>query len=297
MPRNPAATTAFGPMVLAAIEHNEPPDRRLTDDPLADKVLPTTLRALVWAAGWRLVRNGFIAANERVGPGTWAMMACRKRFIDDKLAAATEGTDAIEVVVILGAGLDTRGYRLAQHSDIPVFEVDQDINVARKSASVRRAVGTPPPSVHLVAVDFEHDDLMAVLDEHGYRRDARTFFIWEGVTQYLTPDAVRATLDQLRTAAPVSKLTFTYVCQDFIDGDNMYGTPWMHRRFVEGSQIWKSGLVPGEIEEFLAGYGWRLLQQAGPEYYLEHYIRPAGRTLPVSGLERTVYAEKVSQTP
>lgn len=277
-------------MVVAAIEHNEPPDRRLTDDPLAVTVLPRALRALVWATRRRRLRNGFIAANERVGPGTWAMMACRKRFIDERLADATEDVAA---VVILGAGLDTRGYRLARHSVVPVFEVDQDINVARKAATVRRAVGTPPESVHLVGVDFERDDLMAVLGDHGYDAGARTFFIWEGVTQYLTPDAVRATLEQLRTAAPASKLAFTYVCQDFIDGHNMYGTPWMHRRFVEGSRIWKSGLAPDEIENFLAGYGWRLLEHAGPDYYLQHYTRPAGRTLPVSGLERTVYAEKV----
>ena len=36
MARNPAAQTAFGPMVLAAVEQNEPPDRRLVDDDLAE---------------------------------------------------------------------------------------------------------------------------------------------------------------------------------------------------------------------------------------------------------------------
>jgi methyltransferase (TIGR00027 family) len=282
-------------MVLAAVEQNESPSHRLVDDDLAVRFLPAPLRALVWATRSRMLRNGLIAANERVGAGSWAPMACRKHFIDDKLAASIEVVDA---VVILGAGLDTRGYRLARRSDIPVFEVDQDINIARKAATVRRVLGAQPPSAHLVAVDFERDDLITVLAEHGYRRDARTFFIWEGVTQYLTPDAVRATLDQLRQAAPGSRLAVTYVCQDFIDGRNMYGTPWLHRRFVEplsgtASPIWKSGLDPAGVGEFLAGYGWRLVEEAGPQYYLDHYLRPAGRTLAVSGLERTVYAEKM----
>lgn len=40
MARNPAAQTAFGPMVLAAVEQNEPPGRRLVDDDLADLFLP-----------------------------------------------------------------------------------------------------------------------------------------------------------------------------------------------------------------------------------------------------------------
>lgn len=48
MARNPAAQTAFGPMVLAAVEQNEPPGRRLVDDDLADLFLPRPLR---WLAG------------------------------------------------------------------------------------------------------------------------------------------------------------------------------------------------------------------------------------------------------
>jgi methyltransferase (TIGR00027 family) len=287
MARNPAAQTAFGPMVLAAVEQNELPRRRLVEDALAVRFLPAALRALVAATHVRVLRNGFVAVNERIGPGTWTMMACRKRFIDEQLAAATKDVDA---VVILGAGLDTRGYRLASHSDIPVFEVDQDINIVRKAATVRRVLGALPVTVHLVPVDFERDDLMSVLASHGYRRDARTFFIWEGVTQYLSPAAVRATLGQLASAATGSRLTFTYVCQDFIDGRKMYGTPLLYRRFVEGSKIWKSGLEPAEVMDFLAGYGWRLIEEAGPQYYLDHYVRPAARALPVSGLERTVYA-------
>ena len=80
-------------------------------------------------------------------PGSWALIACRKRFIDDKLDEALRDVDA---VVILGAGMDTRGYRLARRSDIPVFEVDLPVNIARKKAAVQRAIGAMPTSVHLV---------------------------------------------------------------------------------------------------------------------------------------------------
>lgn len=282
-------------MVVAAIEQNEPPGYRLLDDELAVKFLPAPLRALVRATRWPPLRHCVIAVSEWVGPGTWAPMAGRKRFIDDKLDCAMKSDYRPAAVVILGAGLDTRGYRIMQHSDTQVFEVDQDVNIARKAATVRRVLGAQPASVRLVVVDFERDDLWAVLSEHGYRRDARTFFIWEGVTQYLTPGAVRDTLDKLRGAAPASRLAFTYVCQDFMDGRNLYGTPWLHRRFVERSPIWKSGLEPSSVREFLASYGWRMIEQTGPEYYLERYLRPAGRMLPASGLERTVYAEKVGK--
>ena len=87
---------------------------------------------------WPLLRRLTISAGERAVPGAWAIIACRKRFIDDKLG---ESLPDIDAVVILGSGMDTRGFRLARRSDIPVFEVDLPVNIARKKAAVQRAIG------------------------------------------------------------------------------------------------------------------------------------------------------------
>ena len=105
MPRNPAAQTAFGPIVLSAVEQQEPPDRRLVDDDLAASFLPKPLRALVRATRFDPVRRMIIAASEHSGPGLWANLACRKSYIDDNLA---ESLPDVAAVVILGSGLDTR---------------------------------------------------------------------------------------------------------------------------------------------------------------------------------------------
>ncbi len=230
-----------------------------------------------------------IGATERSGPGLWANLACRKRFIDEKL---DESLADIDAVVVLGAGLDTRAYRLARRTDMPVFEVDLPVNIDRKKAVVRRVLGGPPPSVRLVPVDFERDDLAAELAKHGYRTDSRTFFVWEGVTQYLTADAVRATFEYLRSAVAGSRLVFTYVQRDFIDGQNMYGAASAYRRFRVRRQIWHFGLRPDEVSEFVSEYGWRLVDQAGPDYFVRHYIEPAGRNLTASQLEWSAYADK-----
>jgi len=288
-PRNPAAQTAFGPIVLSAIEHQEPPGRRLVDDDLAASFLPARLRLLVALTRVDALRRAAVAASDRSGPGLWASIACRKRYIDERLS---DPVNEFDTVVVLGAGLDTRGYRIARHSDLPVFEVDQQVNVERKSAVVQRVLGATPASVHLVPVDFETDDLMSVLGTHGYRADARTFFVWEGVTQYLTPEAVRATLAQLSGAATGSRLIFTYIRQDFIDGTQRYGADAVYRRFRQRSQVWKSGLVPEAVGELLAEFGWRLVEQAGPSYYRDTYIRPTGRTVSASPIEWTVLAER-----
>jgi methyltransferase (TIGR00027 family) len=290
MARNPEAQTAFGPILLSAVEQQEPPGRRLVDDDLAAAFLPVPLRALVAATRLAPLRRAAIRLSERSAPGMWANMACRKHYIDDNLDQALGDIDA---VVVLGAGFDTKAYRLARRSDIPVFEVDQPLNVDRKKKVVARVLSTPPASVRLVPVDFERDDLMATLASHGYRPEYRTFFVWEGVTQYLTESAVRATFTQLAHAAPGSRLDFTYVRREFIDGDELYGAPGLYRNFRQRRQVWKFGLVPDDVADFIAPYGWRLIEQAGPDEFMNRYVRPSGRTLHTTQLEWSAYAAKI----
>ena len=289
MSGNPAAQTALGPMVLAAIEHNESPGRRLVDDDLAESFLPARWRWLVRSARAGAVRRALTGASERSGPGLWASIACRKRFIDERLS---DPLNDVDTVVVLGAGLDTRACRIARHSDMPVFEVDQHVNTERKAAVLERVLGATPPSVRLVPLDFETEALMPALQAAGYRRGDRTFFIWEGVTQYLRPEAVRSTLDQLRGAAPGSRLVFTYIRQDFVDGTDLHGAEALYRRFRQRRQVWRSGLVREDVGELLDEYGWRLVEQAGPSYFRDTYIRPTGRTLSASPLEWTALAER-----
>lgn len=286
---NPVAATAVGPMVLAAVEQYEPVQRRLVDDDMALSFLPAGVRAFTRTARWSVARRLLIRATERSGPGLWANLTCRKRYLGDKL---TESLPDIDAVVILGAGLDTKAYRLARHSAVPVFEVDLPVNIERKRSVVRSALGTAPPSVHLVPVDFEKDDLSAELARHGHRGDHRTFFIWEGVTQYLSADGVASTFEFLRSAAPASRIAFTYVRSDFIDGTNRYGAESLYRRFRVRSQLWQFGLEPDRVAAFIEPYGWQLTEQAGPAYLTEHYISPARRKLTASQVEWTAYAEK-----
>lgn len=289
MPTNVTAQTAYGPMVLAAVEHNQPPARRLVDDDLAAAFLPARLRmaAAATRVGW--VREAAVAAAERSGPGLWASIACRKRLIDDRVSDPFNSFDA---VVVLGAGFDTRAYRIARHSDLPVFEVDQQVNIERKAEVVHRVLGAQPESVRLIATDLEHDDIWDCLTDNKFRARYRTLFIAEGLTQYLSPAAVTALFDRLSAAAPGSQLIFSYVRQDFIDGENRYGAESLYRRFRERAQVWQTGFVPEQLGDVLHEHGWRLSEQAGPGYYRDTYIRPTGRDLTASQIEWTAVAER-----
>ena len=122
-------------MVLAAMEQHEATPRRLVDDDLAASFLPGPLRPVVRATRPSLLRRLVIGASERSGPGLWANIACRKRFVDDKLG---ESLGDIDAVVILGAGLDTRGY--ANHRRAGISALAQRCpGIRGRSASERGA--------------------------------------------------------------------------------------------------------------------------------------------------------------
>lgn len=131
-------------------------------------------------ASW--LREWIIGLSDRSQPGIWGGLLCRKRYIDDKLTASAVN---IEAVVNLGAGFDTRNFRLPSFSETPIWEIDQPENIRAKEARLRNALGTIPGNVRLVPIDFDHEDLTAALESQGYSTSRRTFFIMEAVTQYL----------------------------------------------------------------------------------------------------------------
>lgn len=283
---NSAAQTALGPMVIVAADQYE--SAPLVHDPWAHRLLPAAGRMATALMRWSAVRRALIAATEKKMHGGWASFLCRKRYIDDQLVSAVpRGVDAL---VILGAGYDTRAYRLPELAGIPVCEVDLPANIERKAAAVRRCFGRVPPDVTLLPVDFETDDLADRLAHKGFDRGMRTFYVWEAVTQYLTESAVRKTMEHLAGAAPGSSLAFTFVRKDFLDGQAMHGAQSAYQDFVVKRRLWQFGLHPEEVAGFLAEYGWCETEQVGPDEYAARYLEPAGRAIIASEIERAVYA-------
>ena len=170
-------------------------------DPTAAALLPPA-----WSFGFRVAkRRATVGATIRSGTD---IVALRTLLIDEALRGAV--ARGVKQVVILGAGLDGRAYRLPELAAARVFEVDHPATQAYKR---RRAQSLVPTTRDLryVAVDFERDDLGESLEANGHDPSAPTFFLWEGVVLYLTDDAVRATLRILsERAAPGSDLVATY---------------------------------------------------------------------------------------
>jgi methyltransferase (TIGR00027 family) len=277
-------------MAMVAIEQHFPKGKRIIDDELAYRFLPLGMRGYVWLMRLDIARDWMVRATEKSLPGIWAGMMCRKRYIDEKLI---ESVGHIDAVVNLGAGFDTRVYRLPALANMPAWEVDQPENVEPKRARLRNLFGAVPPHITLVPIDFDREELGTVLAAHGYLAKERTFFIWEAVTQYLTERGIRATFGYLTTAARGSRLAFTYVRKDFLYGKNINGGEPLYKQYVVRDKLWLFGMAPEEVEDFLGAFGWSVVEHLGYEELAERYVAPTSRRLASTPIERIVYAEKL----
>ncbi|WP_043622524.1 SAM-dependent methyltransferase [Nonomuraea candida] len=290
-PRSAAASSAVGPIAIAAIEQGLPEARRIARDELAARFLPGPVRLLVRACAWRPLREWFVAASERSAPGVWGGILCRKRYADDKVAAALAA--GAGQLVVLGAGLDTRACRLAVPAGAAAFEVDLPANVTAKRRVVERVYGRVPERLRLVPADLRAGGPGPALEAAGFRTGEPAVVLMEGVTPYLGEEGVRNVFAFLAGLAPGSRLLFTYLRRDFLDGTRSYGMgKRLRRRFVTRHGVWHFGLDPAEADALLAGHGWRGCEQVGEAEYRERYLRPAGRTMRVMPIELFAEAEK-----
>jgi methyltransferase (TIGR00027 family) len=145
---------------------------------------------------------------DAVSRGRSRHLALRTRAIDDATEHAVR--EGAKQVVIVGAGLDARAFRLAVLRDSVVFEVDHPTTQAWKRARVAEL--TPVArDVRFVESDFERDDLRERLGAAGHDPAQRSVFIWEGVTMYLSGAAVEQVLAGLRaSSARGSTVVATY---------------------------------------------------------------------------------------
>jgi len=175
-------------------------------DAVAKRMLPrrwTVLRALMRRALTRANPQRRAKAAVQIDA-----VALRVLVIDEGLGAALAA--GVRQVVILGAGLDTRAFRLASLNATHVFEVDHPQTQAYKQ---RVAVGLRPlaRALTFVPVDFETDSLALRLGAAGHRPDVPTAWLWEGVVMYLSDASLRATLQSIASAsAPGSVLLLHY---------------------------------------------------------------------------------------
>jgi methyltransferase (TIGR00027 family) len=172
-----------------------------------------------------------------------------------------------------------------------VFEVDHPATQAAKQERLRRVLGALPAHVVFVPVDFDRDRVADRLAAAGFAAAARTFFIWEGVTNYLTAEAVDATLRWVGTTAAGSRILFTYVHRGMLDGSAAFeGADASLVTVGRVGEPFTFGFDPAELPAYLAARGLALLEDVGAPDYRTRYLAPLGRTMRLSGFYRAAVA-------
>ncbi|GHG65883.1 class I SAM-dependent methyltransferase [Streptomyces griseocarneus] len=230
-----------------------------TLDPVAKTALLTAaMRARESARADALFHDPLAATL--AGPSAMAMLETvgevaaipvRTRFFDEAIGGAV-GDGGPRQLVIVAAGMDTRAYRLGLPDDVTVYELDRPELLDRKG---RLSAGVASPTGRRVAVgvDLAADGWEEDLAGAGFRTDAPTCWLVEGLTQYLREPDVHALFDRISAlSAPGSHLLTDFVAAELLAAPE--ARPMLDRMEEWGS-AWHYGA--DDPEALLSERGWK----------------------------------------
>lgn len=268
-----ARSTAEGAAFLRAVGNQlSDPELRGPDDLAAQMIAPGfNAAALVRIP---LLRRLALRIIEGILPGGIWFELARTGGMDDYLRDRIAGDT--KQVVMLGAGLDTRGYRMPELAGVTLYEVDHPVTASYKAERVAAVIGKPPSNIRYVTIDFARQDLGQIMRDAGHDPSANTAVIWSGVAPYLEPEAVDSTLAWVASLAPGSTLVFDFLWAELLDSQaperELFGAKQLLQRTEAQGEPLRSGIPRGRTREFLAERGLELVEELGPNEGTERYL-------------------------
>ncbi len=271
----PSATAQRVAMQRAA--HQLLDDPKVFDDPVALRIIGKNS-----ASALRADPPQF--ESTPLSPYLRAFVAARSRYAEDELALGVRR--GVRQYVILGAGLDTFAYRNPHPQGVlHVFEVDRPTTQAWKRARLEEVGITLPGDLTFAPVDFETQTLAEGLLGAGYDPGKCTFFSWLGVTEYLTTEAVMATLRFIASAPVGSEVVFDYMLSPSLL------TPAQRPRFdalaqrvASAGEPWQAFFDPALLTRDLRAMGFGYVEDNGPEEINTRYFKDRRDGLRVGSL-------------
>ena len=167
-PGNPSRM-AEGIALQRFAESMLPEDMRIFCDPYAFHFLDPAL--LAWGRTHPAEAAAMAEEIEAAMPGWSNTIRARVRFFDEICENAPD--EGFNQLVILGAGYDTRAYRIGTLKDrVRIFEIDRAETQARKTAILERVLGEQMENVSFIPIDMGHENCWQALEGAG-QGDAR----------------------------------------------------------------------------------------------------------------------------
>ncbi|HET7539219.1 MAG TPA: class I SAM-dependent methyltransferase [Polyangiaceae bacterium] len=217
-------------------------------DPTALSLLPADARQRVEQHLAGVPPKGLRERLERkLLVGRVKMMVPRTVAIDAAIREA-----ASPQLVILGAGLDGRAWRMPELANTTVFEVDHPDSQRRKRERVA-SLQLAARELRFVPVDFTRDRLEDALAAAGHDPTQATTWVWEGVVMYLERADIEATLGVVQArSAPGSQLAILYTSPSLVRAAAGFALGLIGEPF-------RSAFSAEQMRTLLAGFGFSVV--------------------------------------
>jgi len=280
--RHAGSVTAEGVALIRASESAKPENERICYDPYAIRFIPPEILAHFRTLSPEQ-QEASRAAYDREFPGQRNSIASRVRFFDDTIEE--EIASGTRQIVIVGAGFDSRPYRIEEIRRARVFEVDRAEIQKVKKTTVAQIFGSLPSHVTYLPIDLAAGSLFAALVGAGFDRTQRALFVMEGLLYYLPPALVRQLLGEIAgMTAPGSKILLDCLPQSVVDGTHPTVVAQNSRRHVEYvGEPFLFGIPDGGVEAFFGEFGYKNIRSITSREYLR-LLFPATQGKESSGL-------------
>jgi len=272
-----------------ALESKRPTSDRLFSDPFAIHFLDRRLKRVVKASNLPLFKTYLKKIIQKKIPGGFSSGIARTRYIDDLLSFTIR--NGVRQVIILGAGFDTRASRLEFLKSVPVIEIDHPNTSNYKIDVYKTQIGILPQNVTYCQIDFNKESLEDLDMKNLFNFDTPTTIIWEGVTNYLTVNAVDNSFAFISKFPSGSFVVFTYVHKQVLDNPGLFIGAEKLLKDLEGiEERWTFGFLPDELPGYLSNFGLVLVEDLDATEYRQKYL--PGRTEKGYEFYRVAMAQK-----
>jgi methyltransferase (TIGR00027 family) len=220
-----------------------------------------------------------------------ASLAARSRYAEDQLHAAVK--QGVGQYVVLGAGLDTFGYRSPYPQGVlRVFEVDHPTTQIWKQSLLEKAGIPIPKNLSFAPVDFETQTLEDGLRRTDFDTTKCAFFSWLGVTMYLTSEAISATLGFVASMPAGSSIVFDYmISPSLLNAAARTVFDGLAQRVARAGEPFQTFFDPSSMTTSLRDMGFGQVEDIKPEEMDARYFQGRTDKLRVGRLAHVIKAQ------
>jgi methyltransferase (TIGR00027 family) len=238
-------------------------------DDIAYALVPTFFKLLL-KSPWlfRLFRRYFFPK------GIYEYVIARTKYFDAVFKDTLE--NSFDQIMIFGAGYDSRALRFSKlNKGTRIFELDAPLTQGEKLKAYQEKRFIIPANLVFIPIDFNKESLAEKTAQAGFIAGKKTLFMLEGITMYLSKDAIDNTFRFVSVVAGRGSLIiFDHIYGGVLRRENRYyGEKDIYKNVAKVGEAWTFALEENESEPFLRRYGFRQKDSSGAQQLEDRYFR------------------------